>query len=271
MDEGELAARLSALGVGPGGFLLVHASLRAVGPVAGGGAAVLRALRTALGPDGTLVVPAFTAHNSDSSAAYRQRVRGLSEAQAAKVRAAMEPYDPLAMPSSGVGVLAELVRTAPGALRSAHPQASFAALGPRAAEVVRGHRPDCHFGEDSPPARLYERGARILMLGTGFDTCTAFHLAEYRVPEPPRRTYRCVVRDGAGGGHWWAYEDVVLDDGDFRALGADLERSGVVPVRTGRVGEAGCRVLGLATAVDFARDWLVRNRPAPVPACALRA
>ncbi|WP_175407949.1 aminoglycoside N(3)-acetyltransferase [Streptomyces sp. TRM64462] len=265
MDEGRLTTELAALGVGAGGFLLVHSSLRALGPVAGGGAAVLRALRAALGPGGTLVVPAFTAHNSDTSAEHRQRVRGLGAAEAAAFRAAMEPYDAGRMPSSGVGVLPELVRTAPGALRSAHPQTSFAALGPFAEKVVSGHRADCHLGEDSPLARLYDLGARILLLGTGYGTCSAFHLAEYRVPAPPRRTYRCVVRDGAGAGgatgrRWWAYEDVALDDGDFGALGADLEASGTVAVRRGRVGAADCRVLGLADAVDFGRAWLTRNR-----------
>ncbi|MGW1105941.1 AAC(3) family N-acetyltransferase, partial [Streptomyces sp. NPDC002540] len=30
-------------------------------------------------------------------------------------------------------------------------------------------------------ARLYGLRAQVLLLGTGFDTCTAFHLGEYRV------------------------------------------------------------------------------------------
>ncbi|GAA4889889.1 aminoglycoside N(3)-acetyltransferase [Streptomyces coeruleoprunus] len=260
MDERRLTAQLSALGVEQGGFLLVHSSLRALGPVAGGGAAVLRALRGALGPQGTLVVPTFTAHNSDTSTAYRERVRGLDAAGAAAYRAAMEPFDPGSMASSGVGILPELVRAAPGALRSAHPQTSFAALGPYAEKVVSGHRADCHLGEDSPLARLYELGARVLLLGTGFAVCSAFHLAEYRVPAPPRRVYRCVVRDGATGRRWWSYEDVALDDGDFGALGADLEGSGRVAVRSGTVGAAPSRLMGLAEAVDYAQDWLSRNR-----------
>ncbi|MFG3497775.1 aminoglycoside N(3)-acetyltransferase [Streptomyces sp. NPDC047928] len=259
--EHRLAAQLTALGVEPGGFLLVHASLRALGPVAGGGRTVVRALLRALGPDGTLVVPTFTAHNSDTSPAYRERVRGLGDAEVAAVRASMEPYDPLTMASTGVGILPELVRTAPGALRSAHPQTSFAALGAHAEKVVGDHRPDCHLGEDSPLARLYDLRARILLLGTGFDTCTAFHLGEYRVRRPPRRAYRCVVREG-GVRRWWEYEDVDLTDGDFGALGGDLERE-AAPGRvvTGPVGSARARLLGVVDAVDHARDWLERNRP----------
>ncbi|MEU0271729.1 AAC(3) family N-acetyltransferase [Streptomyces sp. NPDC006307] len=259
--EERLREDLAALGVEPGGVVLVHASLRAVGPVAGGGATVLRALRGALGADGTVVAPAFTARNSDTSPAYRERVRGLGEAERAAVRAAMPAYDAATTPSdTGVGVLPELVRTTDGAVRSAHPQTSFAALGPQAVRVVSGHRPDCHLGEHSPLARLYELGARILLLGTGFDRCTAFHLGEYRVARPPRRTYRCVIREGSVR-RWWSYEDVDLDDGDFAALGADLERDRPGAVRRGGVGSAStCRLVELAAAVDYARGWLERNR-----------
>ncbi|GAA2499018.1 AAC(3) family N-acetyltransferase [Streptomyces gobitricini] len=258
--ERRLGAHLAELGVEPGGFLLVHASLRAVGPVAGGGEAVLRAVRGALGPDGTVVVPAFTARNSDTSYAYRERVRGLGAAERAAVRAAMAPYDAETMPcDAGLGVLPEIVRRSPGAVRSAHPQTSFAALGTHARKVVSAHRPDCHLGEDSPLARLYDLRGRILILGTGFGTCTAFHLGEYRVARPPRRTYRCVVRDG-GVRRWWRYEDVALDDRDFAALGADLERYGGGAVRAGVVGSAWCRLVEVTEAVDFARLWFARNR-----------
>ena len=74
-------AQLAELGVGRGGVLLVHASMRAAGGDAG---TMAEALRTALGPEGTLVVPSFTPENSDTSPSYLNRVRGLSdEARAA--------------------------------------------------------------------------------------------------------------------------------------------------------------------------------------------
>jgi aminoglycoside N3'-acetyltransferase len=43
-----------------GGVLLVHTSSRAVRPVEGGPAGLIDALRDALGPTGTLVMPAWT-------------------------------------------------------------------------------------------------------------------------------------------------------------------------------------------------------------------
>ncbi len=256
-SERQLAAHLSELGVEPGGVLIVHASLRAVGPVQGGPGAVVRAARRALGPDGTLVAPAFTPENSDTSTAYRDRVRGLGEEERAAVRASMEPFDPASTPAPLMGAFAKTVRLTPGALRSGHPQTSFTALGPHAGRITADHSPDCHLGERSPLARLYELGAQVLLLGTGFDRCSAFHLAEYRVARPPTRLYRCVV-SANGGRRWWEYEDVALDDSDFAAMGAEYEGTG--SVRAGFVGRADSRLFRLADAVDFAQGWLPVHR-----------
>ncbi|MEU4264654.1 MULTISPECIES: AAC(3) family N-acetyltransferase [Streptomycetaceae] len=257
VDGERAAAQLTGLGVERGGVLLVHASMRAVG---GDAVAMADALRTALGPEGTLVVPSFTPENSDTSPSYLNRVRGLSDESRAAVRAAMPPFDRAATPAPSMGRLAETVRLTPGAERSAHPQTSFTAIGPSAGKLLAGHRPDCHLGEDSPLARLYEADAQILLLGTGFDTCTAFHLAEYRLPAPPRRLYRCVVAP-EGGRRWWEYEDVALDDSDFAALGRAFERAELTgAVRTGRVGSAVSRLMRLRPAVDFAVGWLGTHR-----------
>ncbi|MFC8228428.1 aminoglycoside N(3)-acetyltransferase [Streptomyces sp. NPDC057287] len=256
--RGEHAAtQLHELGVRRGGVLLVHASMRAVGGAAGD---MVHALRRALGPEGTLVVPSFTPENSDTSRAYLDRVRGLSEAAGATVRASMPAFDPAVSPAPTMGALAELVRLAPGARRSSHPQTSFAGLGPAAAQLLDGHRPDCHLGEGSPLARLYEADAQVLLLGTGFDSCTAFHLAEYRRPAPPRRLYRCVVASGRGR-HWWEYEDIALDDSDFARLGGDFVRARPGAVSTGRVGAAS-RLFSLRAAVEFAVGWFTEHRAA---------
>ncbi|MFC5173834.1 aminoglycoside N(3)-acetyltransferase [Streptomyces mutomycini] len=253
--------QLYELGVRRGGVLLVHASMRAAGGSAG---AMAGALHSALGPEGTLAVPAFTPENSDTSRSYQDHVRGMSEEARAAVRAAMPAFDPAVSPAPSMGALAETVRLAPGALRSAHPQTSFAALGPGAAKLLGGHRRDCHLGEDSPLARLYEADAQILLLGTGFDSCTAFHLAEYRRPCPPRRPYRCVVASegGAqdGGRRWWEYEDIALDDSDFAALGADFLSARTGVFGTGRVGAARSHLFSLRAAVDFAVGWFGRHR-----------
>ncbi|UUU34149.1 AAC(3) family N-acetyltransferase [Streptomyces sp. CA-210063] len=219
-DITRLRHALRELGIQYGGILMVHSSLRGTGLTP---AAMSDALRDVLGPDGTLVVPAFTPENSDTSAAHHRLTQGMTEQEKSEFRAAMPPFEADATPCPTMGALAEHIRTTPGAVRSAHPQTSFAAIGPRAAELLADHDPHCHLGERSPMARLYVADAQVLLFRVGFESCSAFHLAEYRTtPPPPTRTYRCVVDRK---GHWISYEDAVLDDSDFAELGRRLPRA----------------------------------------------
>ncbi|MFH8803011.1 aminoglycoside N(3)-acetyltransferase [Streptomyces sp. NPDC017936] len=246
-----LAEELRELGVAPGETLLVHSSLSSLGWVCGGAVTVVRALRDALGPGGTLVVPTQSGDLSDPALWSNPPV---PEEWWERIRAAMPPYDPLITRSLGVGVIPETVRTWPGALRSAHPQTSFAALGPRAAEIVGGHAPDCRLGERSPLARLEELGARVLLLGAGYDSCTSFHLAEYRVESP----LVAVGRPAAGGG-WEVVTEVSVDADRFDELGHDFERDR--PVVRGKAGAADARLFPVADAVAYAERWLPLHRP----------
>jgi aminoglycoside 3-N-acetyltransferase len=254
----DLVRDLEAIGVKAGQVLLVHCSMRRIGRIDGGAPALAGAIREVLGDDGTVVVPTETADNSDTSIIHQHRTAGLTAAEVGQYRGRMLPFDPAVTPSTGMGRVAEAVRTTSGARRSAHPQSSFAALGPRADEIVANHRLDCHLGESSPLARLYDLDAQILLLGVSYDVCTAFHLGEYRYrPDPPRRTYRCVV-SSEGMARWIEYEDVVLDDRDFVAIGTEFET-----VRTsvcGSVGVADTRLISLVHAVDFATAWFRAKR-----------
>ncbi|KAF2780834.1 AAC(3) family N-acetyltransferase [Streptomyces sp. OM5714] len=250
VTRGTLAAGLRELGVRTGDTLLAHTSLSSLGWVCGGPVAVVRALLDVLGPDGTLVVPTQTGDLSDPALWTSPPV---PEAWWESIRAATPPYDPLITPSRGVGVVPETVRTWPGARRSAHPQTSFAALGARAAEVVVGHATDCRLGERSPLATLERLDARVLLLGAGYDACTAFHLAEYRIPAPMVE----VGRPGPVG--WERVREVSITSERFDELGHDFERDR--PVVRGRVGAADVRLFPLPDAVAYAERWLPLHRP----------
>ncbi|MFD0030032.1 aminoglycoside N(3)-acetyltransferase [Streptomyces sp. NPDC055059] len=250
-----LIADLRALGVRPGDTLLLHSSLSALGWVCGGAVSVVQGLLHTLGPDGTLTVPTHTGGNSDPAQWRRPPV---PQEWWAGIRASMPAYDMAVTPSEGMGVIAETARRWPGALRSAHPQTSFAAVGPQAAAITHGHATDCSLGEDSPLARLEERDARVLLLGTRFATCTSFHLAEYRIPSPRRTVMGRAVLTPDGGRRWETVTEIDISADGFDELGAALERDGGV-VR-GRVGAADARLFPVADAVAYAQEWLARHR-----------
>jgi aminoglycoside 3-N-acetyltransferase len=258
----ELLHDLRRLGVSDGDTLLVHASLRSLGFVIGGAVSVVSALIAAVGPTGTIVVPTATTDNTDPS---RWRMTCGAPRPADEwplIRDHLPPFDPATTPSRNVGAVAESVRTWPGAVRSDHPQTSFAALGPRAEKLMAGHDRDCHYGERSPLPRLAEIDAKVLLLGVGYGVCTAFHLAEYRVPGAPVRDYECVITDESGDRTWYRYEDVDLNDADFAQLGAAFEASdrGILAVRGGYVGIAECRLFPMNEAIEFAADWFSAGR-----------
>jgi aminoglycoside 3-N-acetyltransferase len=257
-DVASLVRQFAALSIPADSDLLVHCSMRSVGAVRGGPATVVVALRDVVGTKGTLVVPTQTPHNSTTSHAFREATRGMAPSEVAEYISRIEGFDAATTPSRGMGRLAEYVRRHPESVRSAHPQTSFAALGPSAADLMAVHDLDCHLGPRSPLGTMHERGAHVLLLGVGYEACTALHLAEYlRAQPPPLRPYRCYVRDGDGRRRL----DFVapdLDDRDFGPLGAALHRQSFV--RSARVGGAVAIAMPLGAAVAFAIGWMDEHR-----------
>lgn len=255
VDVAMLVADLLDLGVRPGSALLVHASLRSLGWVNGGSRAAVLALLDALGPAGTLVVPT---HTNLSDPAHWQHPPVPPE-WVDPVRDGMPAYDRATTPTRQMGAVADAVRTWPGALRSAHPQVPFAALGPAAEVVTAGHAVDRSLGESSPLARLYDLDADVLLLGVGHDRNTSLHLAEHRADWPSKDDLAAgapLLVDGER--RWVRYLDLATDTGDFPALGEALEAEGLV--RIGRIGHAESRLMRQRAVVDAAVAWLPAHR-----------
>lgn len=248
-----LAADLRALGVAPGDVLLLHASRSSVGFVAGGRQAIVQAVLDALGPAGTLVVPTHTSDNTDPASWQNPPV---PEPWWPVIREQSPGFDPALTPASRwMGVIAETVRNWPGAVRSNHPQVSFAAVGPRAVDVTAGHRLDDALGEDSPLGAVYRLDGKVLLLGVGHDSNTSLHLAEWRQQEPPRHVTGSAIRQPDGSARWVEWTDVDEDESDFASIGADFEaETGAAVINT--VGNATARLMSQRALVDYATGWL---------------
>ncbi|MFY1698589.1 aminoglycoside N(3)-acetyltransferase [Solwaraspora sp. WMMA2101] len=249
-----LADDLTALGVRRGSVLIVHSSLKALGWVCGGPVAVVQALLDALGPDGTLVVPTHTPDNTDPAC---WRNPPVPESWWPVIRTHTPGFDPAVTPSRWMGAIAETTRTWPGARRSDHPQVSFAAVGPLAEAVVAGHQLDDMLGEHSPVGAVYRLDGDVLLLGVGHQSNTSLHLAEYRLPDPPRKQEGSAVRTPTGRA-WTHWQDVAIDESDFDQLGAAFET--VSGAAIGKVGAAESRLTRQRPLVDFAVNWLATHR-----------
>jgi aminoglycoside 3-N-acetyltransferase len=251
-----LTADLRVLGVRPGDVLLMHSSYKSVGSVAGGPQAVVQAVLDALGPAGTLVVPTHNSENTDP--ASWQHPPAPPE-HWATIRHEAPGFDPERSPASRwMGRLAELVRTWPGAVRSNHPQVSFAALGPHAAEIVAGHRLEDGLGESSPLAAVYRLDGKVLLLGAGHDSNTSLHLCECRQSDPPLHETGSSIRQPDGTARWVTWTEIVEESEDFDVIGVEFEATGAVA--KGRVGRSTARLMPQRALVDFGTAWMRKFR-----------
>jgi aminoglycoside 3-N-acetyltransferase len=256
-----LADELRGLGVAPGGVLMVHTRMSALGWVVGAAETVVRALLDALGPDGTVMAYAsweeHVYHEDERPAAHRGAYRA-------------EPpvFDPAT--SEAVrdhGRIPERIRTWPGARRSAHPEASVVAVGPRAAELTRDHALEDGYGPASPFARLVALDGQVLMLGAPLDTVTLLHHAEAvaDAPDPRRVTFTVPVREGdrvvertttdidtTGGA--FPYETLGPDEDAFAVIAREALAAGAGT--RGRVGEAECHLFAARGLTAFAVGWI---------------
>ncbi len=255
-----LTADLRRLGVGPGHVVMVHASLRAVGPVEDGAGGLIDALEAAVEPGGTLLM---TLGARDDWAWVNER----PEAERPGLLAEAEPFDALATPADpDNGVLAEVFRTRPGTRVSDHPEGRFGASGPRAARLVDDVPWHDYYGPGSPLERLVQAGGRVLRLGADPDTVTVIHYAEYLAAVPAKRRarrHRMVV--GPAGVELRVVE--CLDDADgivdhpgedyFAVILREYLATGRASI--GVVGGARSELIDAADIVRFAAAWMTEH------------
>lgn len=182
----QLLREIREIGIRQGDSVLVHSSLSKMGFVEGGANTVIRALRAAIGDQGTLLMPSFPAAGRNKDHLESQPV-----------------FDVRSTPSQ-MGLISEEFRKMPGVVRSLHPTDPVCALGPLAAFYTANHFGQLTpYNEHSPFRKLIARHGKILMLGTTLNgACTSLHTLEDAVDFPypvyDLKTYHVRVIDESG-------------------------------------------------------------------------
>ena len=256
----ELVTQLRRLGVSDADVVMVHASLRRIGPVEDGATGVIDAIDRAVGDAGTSMMTLGARDYWSWVNEHPEEARPELLADAEAFDARHTPADP------DVGALAEAYRRRPGTHVSDHPEGRFAARG-RLAEALMADQPwDDYYGPGSPLERLVTAGGKVLRLGADVDTITLLHYAEYlaEIPDKRRVVRHRRVRTGTGK----AIRRIeALDDSDGIAEWAGDDYFGLILVAyldlgratRGLVGGATSELIDAADLVRFAKDWMEAN------------
>jgi aminoglycoside 3-N-acetyltransferase len=257
----QLTADLRSLGVAPGDVVMAHASVRAVGEVAGGPDEIHLALKDALTTDGTLLMYAGCPRY------YDEVGRGnLSPEEEAEVLEKLPPFvAETARAARDHGTLVEFLRSYPGSRVNQH-VARFVAWGKRAEYLLSRQPWDYAFGRESALDRFVELNGKILLLGSDHDTVTFLHHAEHIVDIPDKRVARFKVPVVEGGARVWR------DMAEFNTAGDGVHANwpdrffaritdsylATSLNRGGKVGDAECYLLSARDLLDFALPIMTR-------------
>ncbi|MEW6356095.1 MAG: AAC(3) family N-acetyltransferase [Planctomycetota bacterium] len=252
VTRADVAAAAKAVGIVSGDVVFFHSSLSSMGTVDGGPGSVIDGFLDAVGPTGTVAVPA------------------LCNWQPEEQRLVFGRWDPKTTPSY-VGKITEIFRHRPDAVRSNHATHSVAAIGARAKELTANHgasgkRPgpfsDTAFAVESPWERLYQWNAAYCFIGVTFRVCTMVHYVESRLVEralsrakPEARTK--LVEDVIGWMKPGVWPNIRVPDREV--IEEMLAAKGLV--RYGRIGSATFRCARAKPMVD---EWvhIVEGDPA---------
>jgi aminoglycoside 3-N-acetyltransferase len=150
---------LKQLGLKRGDVVGVHSSLSSFGYVEGGADAVIDALLEAVGEEGTIVMPTYSANREKVERTQREIELGVTW------KDRILPYDPQETPC-WTGRIPETFRKRKGTVRSTNTVHSLATVGQKTHKLIQGWE------------KLLEEDGYILLLGVVLHCCSAMHLAE---------------------------------------------------------------------------------------------
>jgi aminoglycoside 3-N-acetyltransferase len=261
ITHSRLIADLRNIGLTSEDVVIVHSSMSKIGWIVGGPVTVIDSLMEVVGPEGTLLFPAQSTDNSEPSP---WQYPAVPESWWQTIRDETPPFRPEVTPTRGIGRLPEVFRKYPHVNRSNHPQVSWAVWGRHAQYITETHPVDQAYGENSPLGKAYEFKAKILLLGATHESNTSLHYAEAKtnIPNFPWMKRSSAVLEN-GKRVWKTWDERNISSDDFNELGEAFEAS--IDYELQNIGQAPSRLLSMCSLVDFAVEWMEKNRSYDAP------
>lgn len=237
------------LGIEEGDVVMVHSSLSSLGYVVGGAEAIYEALIAIIGNKGTIVVPSQTVEISDPSSWQYPPV---PEEWFEVIRKSLPAFDKKRSFSKSMGQFSNFLGHLQHSFRSNHPMYSFTAVGQHAKVITDSQKLDYPFGVHSPLSKMYDLNAKVLMIGTDFETNTAIHLAEHFLERETIIESSKIKENGID--KWVEFKNIDLDIYDDY-LQIEKLFYGHLSVKNVKVNESEIRCFQLIDCVDFARNY----------------
>lgn len=248
----KLASDLRELGIRAADTVMLHASVRAVGEVAGGPDQIHLALKDALTAEGTLMMYASCPRY------YDEVSRGhLTTEQEREILEKLPAFDALTARSArDNGTLVEFFRTYPDSRVNRH-VARFVFWGKQAEYLMSPQPWNYAYDLDSALERFLRLNGRIVLLGSDHDAVTFLHYVEHIADIPGKRVARYRVPVTEDGGRVWRDMEEFDTSGDgVHANWPDRFFAKIVDSLLGETGNDGGRVGHAMTYILSARELL---------------
>jgi len=239
MGDEYIKEQLYALGLEPGDVVLMHSSMKSLHTKMSP-EAFLQEVIAALGPEGTLMLPALTY----ASVTAEQPLFSVRDT---------EPC---------IGLLPRTFYHMDGVLRSVHPTHSVCAIGRLAVELTSQHvLDDTPVGPHSPFMLLADYGGKLLFIGDVVTSCTFMHGIEEIAGAPyalqTKRT-RYIIEDGNG---CRTSRDMISHD--FEGWKQEYQRIKDIleypDIMVDKVGDADCTLIRASSLAEKALMKLRKN------------
>jgi aminoglycoside 3-N-acetyltransferase len=217
-----ISDKLKTLGITVGDTVIVHTALSSFGTGCSPDT-VIDALLHAVGHQGTVVMPTF----ASPDAVFNNKKS-----------------------STNLGIVAQTFWKRQGVLRSRHPFASIAAIGPNAKTLIEDHEnAQTAHAEGTPYYRLAQLNGKILLLGVDQDRNTFLHTIEEVAKAQYLKTVSGKFIDKKGKTRTGKWHYFPGPHRDFIGLGESLRKNGLV--KEIRIGNCRGKLMKAAGLLNF--------------------